>query len=140
MEVGIYVQVADVGRQKPTKRVLMKFSLTEGVEEIISRFVHVRITEVDSFHSVVLGSHVTLAASLIGSTMMGEMNNVVHSTLQGRVIRCLMDVISEVVGINVRSFDGVTPLAKCIILDSVIVCGKFERGMCTCTYIRTPQL
>ena len=140
MEVGIYVQVADVGRQKPTKRALMKFSLTEGVEEIVSLFVHVRMTEVDSFHLVVLGNHVTLAAGLIGSTMMGEMDSVVHSMLQGRAIRCLANVINEGVGTNARSVDGVTPLAKSITLDSVIVCGKFERGMCNCTSIRTSQL
>ena len=140
MEVSIYVQITDVGRQEPAKRVLMEFSLAEGVEEIVSLLVHLRMTEVDSFHFVVLGGYVGLAPSLIGNTMMGEMDNIVHGTLQSRVIGCLTNVISEGVGINARSFDGVTPLAKCITLDSVIVCGKFERGMGNWASVRTPQL
>ena len=129
IEVGVYVQVADEGSQKPTKRVLMKFSLTEGVEESLSLFVHVRMIEVDSFHLVVFGSHLALTTNLIDSTMMREITNVVHSTLQGRILGYLANVISKSVGINDRSFDGVTPLAKCITFDSVIVCGKFECGM-----------
>ena len=140
MEVSIYIQVADVGRKNPTKRVLVKFSLTEGMKEIVSLFMYVRVTKVDSFHLVVLGSHVSLAASLVGSTVMGEIDNVVDSTLQSRVVGCLSNVISERVGIYTGSFDGVTPLAICVALDSMIVCGKFERGMCNCTTIITPQL
>ena len=98
------------------------------------------MTKVDSFHIVVLVSRVSLAASLVGITVMGEIDNIVDSTLQCRVIVCVSDVISESAGINIGSFDGVTPLTLCVALDSVIVSDKLERGMCNSMFVRTPQL
>ena len=78
------------------------------MKESVLIFMHVRMTEVDSFNIVILGSHVTLAASLVDNTVMEEVDNVVNSTLQGGVVGCLTNVISESVGINAGSFDGVT--------------------------------